>query len=398
MISNLSATSKIKVSNLDLDKNDTYFKLEDLEITPSEVEQKFKSKKYGYDNVTVKAVESEELNIIPSTETQINKGMFNKVTVAGDNNLMPENIVKGATIFGVEGITNATNAKITDASYLFYKGAKIDNLYELLRLCENITNTQYMFSECKALTELDLSSFDTSKVTNMSNIFNDCSNLVNIDLSNFDTSNVTNMGYMFYGCKVLTNIDTSKFDTSNVTDMTYMFSMCGAETLNLNHFDTSKVTSMQSMFTNSSKLKNIIINNFNTSNVTNMSAMFSTLSKLEYIDLSSFDMSKITNIYNMFGNCANIKTIISFKNLGKGYTQKSNNYSDYILNVSYHKSLTHESLVDVITNGLYDLNLTYNVANGGTLYTQKLQLGSTNMAKLTADEIAIATNKGWTVS
>ena len=45
-----------------------------------------------------------------------------------------------------------------------------------------------------------------------------------------------------------------------------------------------------------------------------------------------------------------------------------------------------------------DKHTSYDVANGGTLYTQQLVLGSTNMAKLTAEEIAIATNKGWTVS
>ena len=56
----------------------------------------------------------------------------------------------------------------------------------------------------------------------------------------------------------------------------------------------------------------------------------------------------------------------------------------------------NESLMNVINN-LYDLNLTYDVANGGTLYRQILRLGSTNLAKLTSDEIAIATNKGWDV-
>ena len=81
--------------------------------------------------------------------------------------------------------------------------------------------------------------------------------------------------------------------------------------------------------------------------------------------------------------------------MGKGYTTKNNNY--YKLNLSACTSLTHESLMNVINN-LYDLNLTYDVANGGTLYTQSLQLGADNIAKLTAEEIAIATNKGWTVS
>ena len=48
-----------------------------------------------------------------------------------------------------------------------------------------------------------------------------------------------------------------------------------------------------------------------------------------------------------------------------------------------------------IINNLYDLNLTYDVANGGTLYRQRVQLGSTNLAKLSEEEKEIATNKGW---
>ena len=55
--------------------------LEDLEITPSGVEQNFKSSKYGYNRVKVKAVESEELTITPNTEEQVKEGLFNKVIV-----------------------------------------------------------------------------------------------------------------------------------------------------------------------------------------------------------------------------------------------------------------------------------------------------------------------------
>ena len=47
-----------------------------------------------------------------------------------------------------------------------------------------------------------------------------------------------------------------------------------------------------------------------------------------------------------------------------------------------------------IINNLYDLNVTY----GSSSYKQTLNLGTTNKAKLTADEIAIATNKGWNVT
>jgi surface protein len=376
-----------------------YPELEDLEITPSGVEQKFKSKKYGYDNVTVKAIETEEINIIPSIETQINDGLFNKVTVIGDENLVAKNIVKGATIFGVEGIANATNAKITDASYLFYNSVRLEYLEDFLSLCENVTNTRYMFNSCNGLTEIDLNNFDTSNVTNMQYMFYGCDKLTELDLSNFDTSNVTDMQYMFTTCRKLTKLDLSSFDTSNVTRATYMFSSCTSlPELNVSNFNTINMTNMDNMFRDCGKLTELNVKNFNTSNAKNVSRMFEGCKNISELDLSNFDFSKVTNIDYIFNYCTNLLTIHSFKNLGKAFTSKTTNLSVYTISFSTNPNISHESLVDVITNGLYDLNLTYDVANGGTLYTQSLKLGSTNMAKLTADEIAIATNKGWTVS
>jgi surface protein len=155
---------------------------------------------------------------------------------------------------------------------------------------------------------------------------------------------------------------------------------------------------MEGMFQLCDRLTELDLRNFDTSNVTGMDNMFYNCGFLTKLNLSSFDMSKVVGVSNFMYNTKNLQEIQSFKNLGKGYTAKSNNYSSYTLDLSSCNQLTHESLIDIITNGLYDLNLTYNVANGGTLYTQKLVLGSTNKAKLTADEIAIATNKGWTVS
>ena len=77
---------------LKLQATKVYPELEDLEVMPSSAEQNFKSSKYGYNNVKVKKIETTELNIIPSTENQVNEGLYNKVTVAGNSNLIAEKL------------------------------------------------------------------------------------------------------------------------------------------------------------------------------------------------------------------------------------------------------------------------------------------------------------------
>lgn len=391
----------------------------------------------------------QEVEIVPSTEDQIKEGIFSKVTVEGSTNLVPENIKKDVEIFGVKGNAVVSDLILIDGYQLFGGNHRLDDMQKFLNICSGIIEcTEAMFYGCTSLTTLDLSNFDTSKVTNMSSMFYGCTKLSALDLSTLDTSNVTNMSNMFYDCDLLRTLDLSNFDTSNVTDMSGMFEDCGVRNLNLSSFNTSKVTNMGRMFFSGCYFAKLDLSHFDTSNVTNMSVMFnaSTVTELNVsnwdtskvvdmsgmfrsctkltsllglnnfdtsnvtdvssmfdqiplsdLDLSSFDFSKVISVRSIFMNGSKIVNVNSFKNLGKGYIQKSNNYSNYELSLSSCRNLTYESLMDFINN-LYDLNLTYDVANGGTLYTQKLVLGSTNLAKLTADEIAIATNKGWNVS
>lgn len=91
---------------------------------------------------------------------------------------------------------------------------------------DGVTKMNDMFYNCRSLTTLDLSHFDTSNVTNMAWMFSNCNSLTTMDLSHFDTSNVTNMYCMFWDCTSLTTLDLSHFDMSNVTNMKYMFSNC----------------------------------------------------------------------------------------------------------------------------------------------------------------------------
>lgn len=58
-----------------------YPELENIIIEPSLEEQNLKSDKYGFDNVTVKAIPATNLEINPSIEQQVKEGIFKEVTV-----------------------------------------------------------------------------------------------------------------------------------------------------------------------------------------------------------------------------------------------------------------------------------------------------------------------------
>jgi surface protein len=131
-----------------------------------------------------------------------------------------------------------------------------------------INAVNHMFCNCRSLTSIDVSGFDTSKVTDMRYMFDNCQSLTTIDVSNFDTSNVTNMNHMFNNCNNLTSIDVSNFDTSNVTDMSYMFSDSqNLTSLDISNLDMTNVFVDTNMFNRNYKLSNINVSNCSTNTV-----------------------------------------------------------------------------------------------------------------------------------
>lgn len=245
---------------------------------------------------------------------------------------------------------------------------------------QNVTDMSKMFNYCHSLKTIP--TFNTGKVTNMNNMFAECVSLETIPLIN--TSKVTNMSGMFYGCRALKSIPV--FDTSSATNMSSMFYYCDSlEAVSLS--DTSKVTNMNSMFYGCYALQSIAA--MDTSGVTDMGSMFYDCRCLTTLPI--LDCSASVNLVYIFSNIGNLVNCGGFKDLGEAYlTTASANYSNYTLNISSTTLLTHDSLMNIINN-LYD------IASKGC-NTQKVTIGATNLAKLSADEIAIATAKGWTVS
>ena len=216
---------------------------------------------------------------------------------------------------------------------------------------------------------------DISNSTSTRNMFNGCSNLITIP--QLDTSNVTDMYNMFNGCSNLLSIP--QLNTSKVRDMSYMFYNCDKLTT-IPQLDTSNVTTLDSMFQGCSYL--LSIPQLNTSNVTSISYIFHGCTYLKSIPL--LDCSKVTSAYDIlnpsyYGDQVHLTYMGGFKNIKVDF------------DIRKAPNLTVQSLMNVINN-LYDF-----VGNGSTT-TRTLQLGTTNLNKLTDEQKAVATNKGWSLN
>lgn len=290
----------------------------------------------------------------------------------------------------LKDIPNFDTSKVTNMNGMFYGCGALRNIPNFDT--SKVTDMSGMFRQSGLIIAPTL---NTSSVTNMRGMFQDCNNLTTADLREYNVSNVTDMSDMFSGCQNLDILNIQGWDTSKVTEMGYMFAGCGyggslKPTFNIDGLNTSSVTDMSRMFSNQNKYGNTeYILNFDTPNVIDISYMFG-FSYGNLIQMKNADFSKVTSCNNFAGEIKSIK-LNDHHNLGEAFlTTVSANYYNYRFSLRYQTSTPKENLVEII-NGLYDIK-----TKG--VKAQLLTLGSTNIAKLTSEEIAVATNKGWTVS
>lgn len=271
---------------------------------------------------------------------------------------------------------NSNTSNVTNMNNLFY-GCRLKSIPAINT--QNVTDMSFMFRECYKLSSVPV--LDTSNVSNMDNMFCSCSSLTSVPLLN--TSNVINMRDMFRVCSSF--IEIPALDTGKVVNMSGMFAYCSS-LKKIPLLDTKSCKYMNEIFRECLSITEIP--ELNTGNAIDMDNMFWGCTSLAIVPM--LDASKTRTIYNTFSNCSSLITLGGLKNLGMGYgTEWDANSSSLTLNLSDSPLLTHDSLMNVINN-LYDIK-----SKG--VKTQTLQLGNTNKAKLTTEEIAIATNKGWNV-
>ena len=160
-----------------------------------------------------------------------------------------------------------------------------------------------------------------------------------------DTANGKDFSNMFYACSSLTTIP--QLDTSNGTNFGAMFNGCSALTSTLQ---------------------------LSTSNGTNFNGMFSVCTALTTISLLNMSSMSGTSCINMFYNCTALENVTF-----EGTIPVRGNMSVF----SSCPNLTVDSLMSFI-NALTNMN---------SSVTYTITIGSTNLAKLTEEQIQIATDK-----
>lgn len=252
-------------------------------------------------------------------------------------------------------------------SSIIFGGAQVAHRYvERVQVLDigSCTSFSETFRNCSSLQEVSLP--DTSGVLGQSRMFSDCLSLQIVPL--FDTSGIGSFFDFFINCVSLQEVPL--YDTSNATSFLRMLRRC--ESLqSVPLFDTSNATDMREMFRDCQSLQTVPL--FDTSNVTNMSNMLNGCLSIQ--EIPAFDTSNVTANFVGFAiscNSLNRTDIVFTTTIDIRFCQ-----------------LSRDEIVNIFNN-LLDRSAT-------TSENIRIQ-GNWGVPALTPADIAIATNKNWTVT
>jgi len=227
---------------------------------------------------------------------------YDEVTV------LPDNAVSDLTII----------IAAPDASFAFA------NCYELTGLnglettwdMSNVTSTEFMFSDCEAMSSLNLSSWDLSSLENSECMFLTCYGLTSI--TGMNNKNMPALIYadcMFDECEALEYLDVSGWNVPNVTDISDMFYYStNLKSVNMNNWTVpDHIRNISSMFYGCESLVSADFSTWNSFTFDYADNLFRGCSSLKVVDISSFDNRNDTSgnsIFRMFYECDNLEYVI----------------------------------------------------------------------------------------
>ena len=306
----------------------------------------------------------------------ISKVVVNMPDIPNDRPLLCEWTPAGS---GMSAVTPVGNKDIPSNVTQVYAGDYLDilgidahssTLQKFIKYDNSIsskrTDFTMAFLGCSSLTEIPL--IDTSNGTSFNLAWDRCSSLTEFPM--LDVSNGTNFVCAWRDCSGLTSFPT--LDLHNGTDFSQAWSGCRALTT-FPALDLSNGTDFDQAWSDCTSLTEFPALDLH--NGTNFRYAWNNCTSLTTI--GRLDLSSGTNFNSAWYPCQALTTLGGF-----GAIKES-------IDLQY-SPLTVESIMNVITQAA-DLN-----SLGITGKT--MNFGSTNLNKLTDEQKAVATNKGWTLA
>ena len=202
-----------------------------------------------------------------------------------------------------------------DLQFLFYYCEKLTSISGLDGLdLTKATTLKGMFRDNKALSEIDLSAWDTSQVQDMSFLLADCPNLTKVDLTwdKEDTKNFTTIRNFFSrDTRLETITGVEAWVLPNVTELTSVFYLCESlKTINLSAWKPEKATDASHLLRQCTNLEQITIEDWNMPNLQMLGYAFAGLKKVETIDLSTWtNLNSFHDFHGTFMDCSELKHV-----------------------------------------------------------------------------------------
>ena len=368
-IGDIIVEDELEIGAIELDVVKEYPQLEDIEITPSGVEQNFKSSKYGYDNVKVKAVESDTLNVTPSEEEQEYVGLYGIVNV---DKIPDEYLIPNGTLDIID------NGEYNVKSY---EKANV-NIEKKEDLSTELTEQDSLIAT-QGTTIEDIVELLESKSVDVKGTL-DITENGEYNVTNYEKANVVinnPLEYVKYAPKF----------TSTVLPEGYEL------TLNLPFNIEDMEGNMADMFRACSGIKKVkLIGNIRKNKI-NIQYMCLNNKGLEIFDISEFNFIPSTST-GAFQSMDSLRSIVGV--IDATYVKGNLMFPSTLVNISFlpntlsvttqfSSTYLSDASIQSIIDSLVDLTNTD---------TQTLMLHANVKAKLTEEQIASITSKNWNLA
>lgn len=269
------------------------------------------------------------------------------------------------------------NKKI-DATGFRFGGSTFTEFPDVFNF-SNVSDFDGLFSGCEDLTTINVD-LDGAGESTRTYMFDSCISLV--EAPEIDTTLTTDMTAMYQNCESLEKVPSYNIDVC--ASLNNMFTICH-NLVEVGDFTTysgtaTELLSVEDMFYKCTSLKTAP--NIPTKNVEDFNGMFWNCSALETVP--EYDFSNAKSVVNIFSGCYKLTNFGGFKNIKINLPDNCGLVQCW--------QLSYDSLINII-NGLYDFR-----GNGDNTTTRTIKLNYMVISKLTEDDIAMATSKGWVIT